>query len=151
MYAKLLYFNLSFWYICCIINRHEEQANASVLLPNWCCTFFFSLFTLQPTFHRIYNRKLKNTNKNKAWHKLNFLLPAHPKMYTYLSCGHVANLREQKYIYIYIYIIIHSYSIYIFQDYKAKWAENEDVSTRNNLSERGGGDFLCTQWTFVFK
>lgn len=39
----------------------------------------------------------------------------------------------------------------MFWDYKAKWAENEDVSTRNNLSERGGGDFPCTQWTFVFK
>lgn len=68
-------------------------------------------------------------------------------MYTYLSRGSKSQGAKN----IYIYRIIHSYSIYIFWDYKAKWAENEDVSTRNNLSERGGGDFPCTQWTFVFK
>lgn len=151
MYAKLLYFHLSFSYICCIINRHEKQANASVFFPNWCCTFFLSLFTLQPMFHRIYNRKLKNTNKNKAWHKLNFLLPAHRSSQNVHISELWSRSKSQGAKNIYIYIIIHSYTIYIIWDYKAKWAENEDVSTRNNLSERGGGDFPCTQWTFVFK
>jgi len=46
MYAKLLYFQLfPFSYICCVINRHEKQADASILFPCRLCTFLFFLHT----------------------------------------------------------------------------------------------------------
>lgn len=52
----------------------------------------------------------------------------------FLSCVHVANPRGTK-IYIYIFIL-YSQLLYVhILGLQSKWAENEDVSTRNNLSK----------------
>ena len=142
-----------FSYICRVINRHEKQADASILFPCRFCTFLFFFSTPQTTFFFI--EFTTENKKNKAWHKLNFLLPAHrspPMSHRFLSCVCVANPREQKYIYmyiyIYIYIVIHSYSMYIFLGLQSKMGRKWRRFYKKQSFKKGGGDFSCTQWTF---
>ena len=110
-----LYFPWSpFSYICCIINRHEKQAENSVPFPCWFCTIFF--LRTANMFHRIYNWKLKT----KAWHKLKSLLPAlcsPHKLHTRMSRVRCSKPQKQKYIY-----SIHSLDIYTLRLQRI-WAE----------------------------
>lgn len=65
---KLLYFHFFFFSYICVINRREEQASVGPLAdPAPYVLFFFPpFFTLQTTFHRMYNRKIFKKTKKKS-------------------------------------------------------------------------------------
>lgn len=128
-----------------IINRHEKWAETSVLFPVPFLHLFFFYFPHCKEFFIEFTTKFKKKTKiTGAWHKLNILLPADELSARPLYDTHMSELcsssksQETKKIYIYIYIFI-SYSqlsyLHVLGS-QSKWAENEDVSTRNNLSKR---------------
>lgn len=113
-----------FSYICCVINRREEQASVGPLPnadPAPFVLFFYLLYSHCKRLFIEFTTENFFLKKKKAWHKLNFPATSSSlssyfffSFYKDLWAVFVANPREQKYIYLYIYIAIHSYSIYIF-------------------------------------
>lgn len=113
-----------FSYICCVINRREEQASVGPLPnadPAPFVLVFFLLYShckrlfIEFTTEKIFLKKEKSlTQAEFSCYQLIALFIFFFSFYKDLWAVFVANPREQKYIYLYIYIAIHSYSIYIF-------------------------------------
>lgn len=117
-----------FSYISCVINRHEKQADASILFPCRFCTFLFFSPHRKQLFIE-FTTENKKTKLDTSWISCYQLIA--PLIYELCSCSKSQGTK----IYIYLYSYSQLQYLHIL-GLQSKWAENEDVSTRNNLSKR---------------